>query len=115
MRRTGGPTSKQRLAIEAECDHAGPDSPSPVPSLRWKVGLETPLLVSSIPAAVELCRSILDGTAVELPSIAVSEAVAVQVYRLVVKDQALSSSSILDVYVILASLYHGRIVQRDVD
>lgn len=115
MRRTVALTDSEQTSIEAECERDGAGSPRLVTDTRWKIGLETPTLLQSNPAAVELCQSILDGTAVELPPLAVSEAVAVQVYRLVVKDKALSSSSIGDVYVILSSLHHGRIAAHDRD
>eukprot|EP00966_Prymnesium_polylepis_P096782 2242203-Prymnesium_polylepis.1 len=113
MRRTPAPTDNEQQSIEAECHRVGRDSPSPVGALRWKVGIDLPTLLPSNPAAVELCQSILDGTAVELPPIAVSEAVAVQVYRLVVQDDALSSHSRGDIYVILSSLHHGHIAAHD--
>ena len=56
-------------------------------SLAWKRGIEVPPLLPSNAAAVALFQTILDGTAVELPSIEVSEAVAVLVYRLVVSRE----------------------------
>ena len=90
-------------------------SEAPFRSLLWKRGVEVPPLLPANPAAVLLCQSILDGTAVELPSIVVSEAVAVLIFRLVVKSKSLSQCDSSAVYVILASLFHGRIVVADPD
>ena len=45
--------------------------------------MEPPPFAIDNPAAVQLCIQIISGAPVDLPAILVSEAVAVQVYRLV--------------------------------
>eukprot|EP00966_Prymnesium_polylepis_P240736 5567104-Prymnesium_polylepis.1 len=83
--------------------------------VRWKVGFEPPPFVSANAPAVELLKAIVNGTASYVPRVAVSKAVAVQVFRLIfVKD---ARSTIMDgvadhgLYVILASLAHGTRVE----
>eukprot|EP00966_Prymnesium_polylepis_P082255 1905017-Prymnesium_polylepis.1 len=63
MRRTVATTRDEQRTIEAGHDRDAGRSPPLLRDLRWKSGLETPTLLSSNPAAVELCQSILDGTA----------------------------------------------------
>ena len=65
--------------------------------MQWKVGYEVPSFVPTNTAAVQLLVDLLDGVA-DVPShIAVSEAVAVQIWRLIfekdVKVNALSHVS----------------------
>ena len=76
-------------------------------AISWTPG-ETPSpFVIGNQAAVNLCVQIISGTPVGLPTIIVSEAVAVQVYRLVRDKKAppeLKAHQISAVYVILASL-----------
>ena len=56
--------------------------------VSWKRGTEPPPFTVVNPAAVTLCLQIVFGAAVDLPEIFVSEAVAVQVYRLVHDQKA---------------------------
>eukprot|EP00966_Prymnesium_polylepis_P296344 6845951-Prymnesium_polylepis.1 len=51
--------------------------------LRWKTGSEPPPFLSTDIAIMELLKAIVDGTAETVPQIAVSKAVAVQIYRLI--------------------------------
>ena len=51
-------------------------------NLSWKPGVELPPFFLANSAAVELCQSILAGRVAELPHVIVSEAVAIQVYRM---------------------------------
>ena len=82
----------------------------------WKRGVETPLLVKSNPAAVQLCIHILEGS-IDVPSLIVSEAVAVQIYRLVhdpsARADALKGAGMRGVYRILSVLAHGARAQPD--
>ena len=76
------------------------------PNLRWKPGVELPLFLPSNPDAIHLCEAILAGTA-EVPPIVVSEAVAIQIYLLVLDKQrhtSFVSASWVDYYRILATL-----------
>ena len=116
LSRTDAMSIDEAILSEAEREYNSADSPSTLPDLRWKVGYELPIFVRSNSAAVQLCQSILDGTIVEFPSCAISEAVAIMVYRLVVGQEAaeaLKPSGLNGVYIILASLYHQRVVPRD--
>ena len=72
--------------------------------VQWKRGVEVPLLVHTNPAAVQLCTAILAGEEVQLPEVFTSEAVAVQIYMLVVEARAVSPSNMETVYIILATL-----------
>ena len=75
--------------------------------VSWVPGEEAPPFTIDNPAAVNLCVQIILGTAGSLPAIIVSEAVAVQIYRLVREKSAppeLRTSQPNAVYVILASL-----------
>ena len=88
MPRTDAPTCDElRSPYSADAVYFA-ISEAPFRSLLWKRGVEVPPLLPANPAAVLLCQSILDGTAVELPSIVVSEAVAVLIFRLVVKSKS---------------------------
>ena len=75
--------------------------------VRWKPGVEVPPLVAENVAAVAICQRILDGTIEEFPPICVSEAVAIQVYRMVfdTRVRAATSDTVAwaDVYSILAA------------
>ena len=76
-------------------------------ALQWTPGEEPPPFTIDNQAAVKLCVQIISGESVDLPAIIVSEAVAVQVHRLVRNKEAppeLKASEISAVYVILASL-----------
>ena len=59
-----------------------------LPNLKWKPGVDVPPFSLANPAAVALCSSILAGTVVNLPHLAVSEAVAVQIYRMCIAGDA---------------------------
>ena len=85
-------------------------------AFSWEPGKELPPFTIDNSAAVNLCVQIVDGTAVHLPSIVISEAVAVQVYRLVHDKEApsvLKASKARVVYVILASLARRALVAPD--
>lgn len=91
-----------------------PNFAEPVSALQWEAGVQLPSLTESNTAFVELCKSILNGTALIIPAINVSEAVVVLVYRLIMKSSVFTSNrSMASVYVVLASLFHRRIVERD--
>ena len=84
--------------------------------VSWVPGEELPPFTIDNPAAVDLCLQIILGTAVNLPAIIVSEAVAVQIYRLVRDTSApreLKASERSAVYAILASLARGTLVEVD--
>ena len=91
MPRTHAPRDYEQGSPGSRSDTDFADSQSALSNLRWKPGTELPKLLESNAAVVQLCRSILDGTVVELPSIQVTDAVAIQVYRLVFKSRVLSS------------------------
>ena len=76
--------------MRAEEQRSFGEVPAQIGICRWKRGVETPPFTRSNPAAVELCQSILSGTASELPEIHLSESVAIQIYRMVIEDKALS-------------------------
>lgn len=80
-------------------------------------GEEPPPFTIDNPAAVKLCVQIICSAHVDLPAIIVSEAVAVQVYRLVRDNKAppkLKACARSAVYVILASLACRALVAPDV-
>ena len=113
--RTVGSVDEDAGSTRAAGQSQGPDAHYVV---QWKRGSELPPFIAGNPAAVTLCLQIISGTAVELPAIIVSEAVAVQVYRLV-RDQTapkeLQASGRGGVYVILASLACRALVAPDAD
>jgi hypothetical protein len=91
-------------AMEAEPTPNCPCPPGPAPNLHWVPGKEVPPLVASNRLAVALCARILSGTNEEWPLILVSEAVAIQVYRLVLDAKlravAFKSATWADLYTI---------------
>ena len=103
-----GDTSETRAAFE--CEGAQQSAQVRSSSFQWKRGIEVPFFVSCNQAALQLCDSILAGNVGELPCVVVTEAVAVQVYILVVEQGAASQRSFGAVYVILASLAHKQLV-----
>jgi hypothetical protein len=85
-------------------------------AIQWTPGEEAPPFSIDNPAAVNLCVQIISGTVGDLPAIIVSEAVAVQIYRLVRDRRAppkLKGGAIGTVYVILASLARRTLVAID--
>ena len=75
----------------------------------WKRGEELPPFVASNSQAVSLCVQIIAGTAA-VPNIVLSEAVAVQIYRLFFDKSAppeLKRSGTVGMYTVLASLFSG--------
>ena len=78
--------------MDAEGNGDGAAPPDPVPSLEWQRGREVPPFVVSNPKAVGLCEAILAGTVEEIPAIFVSQAIAVQIYRLIFDSEVLGSS-----------------------
>ena len=97
--------------MEFDGERIGPKWQSSVPELRWKVGSQAPPFVSTNTLVVKLLKDLVDGTIQTLPIIAVSEAVAVQIYRLI-SDRFACASAMKGVgarglYIILASLAHG--------
>ena len=54
--------------------------------LHWKAGIELPPFVSSNTAAISALSALYEGTADVVPSLVVSEAVAVQIWRLIFDD-----------------------------
>jgi len=84
--------------------------------VSWEPGEDLPPFSIDNPAAVNLCVQIISGVVGDLPAIIVSEAVAVQIYRLVRDRKAppeLKGSEIRTVYVILASLARRALVAPD--
>ena len=77
----------------------------------WKAGAELPPFVSTNALAISMLLALHDGTVVTVPSIFVSEAVAVQIWLLVFgKDEReVSLQHIGDrgFYIVLASLARG--------
>ena len=83
-----------------------------VQQLCWKGGVEPPPFVSTNSAAIKLLQCLFDGTLDEVPSIAVSEAVALQIYWLVFgKEQRetgpLTHMGWTGLFLVLASLTLG--------
>ena len=106
--------------VDEEGDLGSPAGQSPVAdahsAFSWVPGEEPPPFTIDNPAAVKLCVQIISGESVELPAIVVSEAVAVQIYRLVRDRKAppeLKASEISAVYVISASLARHALVAPD--
>lgn len=90
--------------------------PCPHSALQWTPGEEAPPFSIDNPAAVNLCVQIISGAVGDLPAIIVTEAVAVQIYRLVRDRRAppeLKVSERNAVYVILASLARRALVETD--
>ena len=83
--------------------------------LRWKSGIDLPPFVESNHAAMQLLASLREDTIDAPPSIDVSDAVALQIYRLVVGSSA--RRELWDeLYCILASLVlRARVRVVDVD
>ena len=117
------PTQNRMATTHASIDEqrgsAGPaartDFATPGLPFSWKRGLELPPFVSTNSKAVCLCIEIMEGATV-VPRIAVSEAVAVQVYRLFCDKDApaqLKPKGMRGVFAVLASLAHGRPVPAD--
>eukprot|EP00966_Prymnesium_polylepis_P158806 3670665-Prymnesium_polylepis.1 len=63
MPRTDAPTEAEQDTIDRDNFLDDRHAQQATGILRWKVGVETPLLLRSNPAAIKLCQSILDGTA----------------------------------------------------
>ena len=80
-----------------------------VRTLRWKRGIELPPFVSSNDDALALCAAIASGTVELLPDVIVSDAVALQIVRLVMSGSAVGGGW-NSVYVILATLKAGRLI-----
>ena len=83
-----------------------------VHTLRWKRGIELPPFVSSNDDALALCAAIASGTVELLPDVIVSDAVALQIVRLVMSGSAVGGGWNI-VYVILATLKAGRLMPVD--
>ena len=97
--------------IASDIESVGASVLSSVMELRWKVGTETPPFISSNTAVVQLLKNLVDGTVVTAPKIAVSNAVAVQIYNLIYDQKAhakeLKGVHARGLYIILASLSCG--------
>ena len=98
-------------SVDEDDDLGGAAGQGPVgdahSAISWTPGETPPSFTIGNQAAVNLCVQIILGTAGSLPAIIVSEAVAVQIYRLVREKSAppeLRTSQPNAVYVILASL-----------
>jgi len=98
-------------------DHGDPVVPPPPGLYQWKRGVEPPPFICTNPAAVSLCENILAGNLETLPAIFMSEAIAVQVYRLVFdrdrRAESLKDIGIGGVYVILATLARRALAPAD--
>ena len=100
--------------MAADIGGAGDESPSLVSELRWKVGAEAPPFVRTNAAVVRLLLGIVDNTIDAIPSIVVSEAVAIYIYHLVFDRNARATElkqagvEAHGLYTILASLAFGR-------
>ena len=83
---------------------------SPV-ELRWKVGIEVPPFVASNASVISLLKDLVDGAVESVPIVHVSEAVAVQIYRLIydknARPPAFKGLAERGLYIILASLARG--------
>ena len=113
MRGTDGPVDEEACLGGAAGQSPVPDAPS---AISWTPGAEPPPLTIDHPAAVTLCVRIISGTRVNLPAIVVTEAVAVQIYRLVHDNRVpheLKTFKRESVYVILASLARRVLVAPD--
>eukprot|EP00966_Prymnesium_polylepis_P174650 4041992-Prymnesium_polylepis.1 len=114
MSRTDGTISDNGEAMDVEAPAVESSTPEPSPNLRWKCGAEVPRLVRENADAVALVESILSGSIVAWPAIEVTEAVAVQIYRLILDQQRRAAQfaqrSWADVYVVLASLARRELV-----
>jgi hypothetical protein len=84
---------------------------SSLPELRWKAGVEVPPFMSANLALVQGLKDLLDGAVENVPMIDITEAVAVQIFRLIFDKNAcapaLKSYGMRGLYIILASLARG--------
>jgi hypothetical protein len=83
--RTRGTTEmddKVHRAMNFDGETFAADRESSLPELRWKVGTEPPPFLAANTSVIELLIGIHDGTIDAIPAIVVSNAVAVQIYRL---------------------------------
>ena len=100
-------------AMDGEPQSFVAEPASSLPELRWKVGFEHPPFLSTNSSVVQLLISIADGTIDAIPSVAVSDAVAVQIYRLIfdkfasAKELKQAKIQARGLYIILASLVLG--------
>ena len=83
--------------------------------LRWKVGVELPPFVSTNTTVVSMLVALYDGALEAVPACAISDAVAVQIWRLI-NDKDAHAQKLKHVkhrgyYIILASLALGRRVE----
>eukprot|EP00966_Prymnesium_polylepis_P029691 689966-Prymnesium_polylepis.1 len=79
--------------------------------MRWKAGFEAPPFMSTNTAMVQGLKDLFDGTVESVPMIDITEAVAVQIYRLIF-DKNASAAALRDcgkrgLYIILASFARG--------
>ena len=97
--------------MEFDGERISAESQSSMPELRWKVGSEAPPFVSDNTLVVQMLKDLIDGTIETVPIIVVSEAVAVQIYRLIFDRFACASAmkgvAARGLYIILASLARG--------
>ena len=108
MQRTVAFADDEQRPFDREDMPAGPQQQDVVRLLHWKPGAEVPPFLSSNTAVVALLSGLVDGTVHEVPSIIVSEAIAVQIYLLVF-DEQLCAEVLKDIgysglYIILGSL-----------
>ena len=113
----GGPRGDEEstaMDIDGASDDAAAAAAIPFPT--WIPGKQVPPFVATNGPAVQLCEAIMAGTATGLPELVVSEALAVQIYRLVMNPVTLAGAAPLQgigwggVYRILASLARRQLV-----
>ena len=113
----GGPRGDEEstaMDIDGASDDAAAAAAIPLPT--WTPGAQVPPFVATNGPAVQLCEAIMADTATDLPELVVSEALAVQIYRLVMNPAAQGGAAPLHsfgwagVYRILASLARRQLV-----
>ena len=63
------------------------DGQDPAQAVRWKPGVEAPPFLRSNSKVIELLEAILSNTEVQVPEVDITEAVAVQIYALVIDEK----------------------------
>jgi hypothetical protein len=98
-------------SMNVQCQGCVGDAQPALSEIRWKVGYEAPPFSASNVVLVQMLKSIVDGTIDVIPTVVVSNAVAVQIYNLIfdnsTRAKELAGQAGRGLYVILASLVRG--------
>ena len=98
-------------SMELENDTSVGGSEAELCELRWKAGVEAPPFLAANTALMQLLKDLVNGSVAAIPAVRVSNAVVVQIYRLIFDKKACSAAlkgvARHGLYVILASLALG--------